>query len=102
MRLCSQRKKRGVEISLKSLTLLFTLNACGADDFLMFQSSSSSFSSSSSSSSSLFLVAYELSKKKKKDAETLRDEKEVETLRNEFVGWGKERGGEFEGWGKVE
>ena len=42
----------------------------------MFQSSSSS-----SSSSSLFLVTFELSKKKKKrDAETLRDEREAETL----------------------
>ena len=35
---------------------------------------------SSSSSSSLFLVAFELSKKKKKDAETLRDERKAETL----------------------
>ena len=87
MRFCSQRKRRGVEISLKSVTPLFSLNACGANDFLMFQSSSSS-----SSSSSLFLQAFKLSKKmkkkkeKKRDAETLRDEREVETLRNEFVG----------------
>ena len=58
MRFCSQRKKRGVEISLKSITPIFSLNACGVDDFLVFQSSSSSYS--------LFLVAFELSKKKKK------------------------------------
>ena len=83
MRFCSQRKSRGVEISLKSVTPFFSLNACGADDFLMFQSSSSS---SSSSSFSLFLVAFEMSKEKKKDVETLRDEREAETLRNEFVG----------------
>ena len=75
MRFCSQRKRRGVEISLKSVTPLFSLNACGADDLLMFQSSSSS----SSSSSFLFLGAFDLSKKKK-DVETLRDEREVETL----------------------
>ena len=81
MRFCSQRKSRGVEISLKSVTPFFSLNACGADDFLMFQSSSSS----SSSSSFLFLGAFDLSKKKK-DVETLRDEREAETLRNEFVG----------------
>ena len=77
MRFCSQRKRRGVEISQKSITPLFSLNACGANDFLMFQSSSSS------SSSSLFLITFELSKKKKKkkgDAETLRNEREVETL----------------------
>ena len=43
----------------------------------MFQSSSSS----SSSSSSLFLVAFELSKKKR-DAETLRDERGAETMWN--------------------
>ena len=74
MRFCSQRKKRGVEISLKSITPIFSLNACGVDDFLVFQSSSSS--------SSLFLVAFELSKKKKKrDVETLRDEREAESLR---------------------
>ena len=52
-------------------------------------------SSSSSSSSSLFLVDFELSKKKekkKRDAETLRDERGVET-----VSYGKVRGRYFMG-----
>ena len=49
----------------------------------MFQSSSSS---SSSSASSLFLVAFELSKKEKKNAETLRDERGAETLWNILEG----------------
>ena len=38
------------------------------------------FQSSSSSSSSLFLVGFELSKKKKRDVETLRDERDAESL----------------------
>ena len=38
------------------------------------------FQSSSSSSSSLFLVAFELSKKKKRDVETLRDKRDAESL----------------------
>ena len=84
--LLSEEEKRGGDL-FEIYNPFFSLNACGADDFLMFQSSSSS-----SSSSSLFLEAFKLSKKKKKkkekkrDAETLRDEREVETLRNEFVG----------------
>ena len=60
--LLAEEEKRGGDLSEKSVTPLFSLNACGADDLLMFQSSSSS----SSSSSFLFLGAFDLSKKKKK------------------------------------
>ena len=82
--LLSEEEKRGGDL-FEICNPFFSLNACGADDFLMFQSTSSS-------SSSLFLEAFKLSKKmkkkkeKKRDAETLRDEREVETLKNEFVG----------------
>ena len=56
--LLSEEEKRSGDLS-EICNPFFSLNACGADDFLMFQSTSSS-------SSSLFLEAFKLSKKKKK------------------------------------
>ena len=79
--LLSEEEKRSGDL-FEICNPFFSLNACGADDFLMFQSSSFS-SSSSSSSSSLFLEAFELSKKekkRKKNAKTLRDERGAETV----------------------
>ena len=64
--LLSEEEKRGGDLS-EICNPFFSLNACGADDFLMFQSSSSS---------SLFLETFKLSKKKKKEKEKRKRKKE--------------------------